>query len=374
MKVILSVESLSRELTGVGRYTLELARRLPEALCESDELRFHHQQRWLDDPLRLLSEPIPSIYPSQRLPLWVRNIRRRALRASWRQQCRSAIFHGPNYFLPHYADKGVVTIHDMSVLRHPEWHPTERVRQHEKLLQSSLERSQRLIAVSESTRDEIVALLGYPAENIDVTPLATGPAYRPREANDTEMLMRRIGLRHAGFTLCVATLEPRKNIANLIHAYARLPAGLRLNYPLVLAGSRGWNSQEIYDLIEKYSKQGWLRYLGYISEAELPVLYSAARILAYPSWYEGFGLPVLEAMASGVPVVASDRTSLPELTHGHALHVPPGDTHALESAIGRALEDNSWRQEVIVNALNTAATYSWDNCIQSTLSTYRKLG
>jgi alpha-1,3-rhamnosyl/mannosyltransferase len=186
--------------------------------------------------------------------------------------------------------------------------------------------------------------------------------------------MRRIGLRHAGYTLCVATLEPRKNIANLIHAYARLPAGLRLNYPLVLAGSRGWNSQEIYDLIEKYTKQGWLRYVGYISELELPILYSAARILAYPSWYEGFGLPVLEAMASGVPVVASDRTSLPELTRGHALHVPPGDIHALESAINRALEDNSWRQEVIDNALNTAATYSWDNCIQSTLSTYRKLG
>jgi alpha-1,3-rhamnosyl/mannosyltransferase len=114
--------------------------------------------------------------------------------------------------------------------------------------------------------------------------------------------------------------------------------------------------------------------VGYISELELPILYSAARILAYPSWYEGFGLPVLEAMASGVPVVASDRTSLPELTRGHALHVPPGDIHALESAINRALEDNSWRQEVIDNALNTAATYSWDNCIQSTLSTYRKLG
>lgn len=374
MKLILSVESLSQELTGVGRYTYELARRLPEALSEGDELRFHHQQRWLDDPLRLVSEPIYRIYPSQRLPLWVRNIRRRVLRASWGQQCRAAVFHGPNYFLPRYADRGVLTIHDMSVLRHPEWHPAERVRQHEKLLQSSLHRSQRLIAVSESTRAEIVALLGYPAEKIDVIPLAAGPAYRPREANDTDAMMRRTGLRHSGYALCVATLEPRKNISNLIQAYARLPDSLRRHYPLVLVGSRGWNSQEIYDLIEKYSKQGWLRYVGYISELELPILYSAARILAYPSWYEGFGLPVLEAMASAVPVVASNQTSLPELTHGHALHVSPEDLQALTSALGRALEDNSWRQEVIGSALSTAATYSWDNCIQNTLSTYRKLG
>lgn len=373
MKLILSVESLSRELTGVGRYTLELARRLPEALSEVDELRFHHQQRWLETPCRLLEQPVDAMFPGQKMPLWFRNLKRLATRHSWRNQCRDSVFHGPNYFIPPYASNGVVTVHDLSVQRHPEWHPSERVRQHERLLSASLKRSGRVIAVSESTRAELVALFSYPEDRIDVTPLAAGPEFRPRMAAETLPVLSQYGLSHGGYALCIATLEPRKNIENLIIAYAALPKSIRSRFPLILVGKFGWRTRRIRDLIVRYESDGWLHHMGYAPESVLPILYSGARVFAYPSWYEGFGLPVLEAMASGVPILTSIHPALLEVTQGHAMHVPPDNVDLISSALGQIIDNSEYYQDLASQALRVAALNSWDNCINLTIATYRKL-
>ncbi len=125
--------------------------------------------------------------------------------------------------------------------------------------------------------------------------------------------------------------------------------------------------------IDKATAEGWLKYLGFVAEADLPLLYAGASSFAYPSIYEGFGLPVLEAMASGVPVVSSNRTSLPEVTQGMALHVEPDDIDALKEALQQSLEDNIWRSAIIPQALSVAQSYSWARCVQETVAVYRQL-
>jgi alpha-1,3-rhamnosyl/mannosyltransferase len=159
----------------------------------------------------------------------------------------------------------------------------------------------------------------------------------------------------------------------LVAAYRLLPAALRQRVPLVLVGGRGWLNDALHHEIDKATAEGWLKYLGFVQESDLPLLYAGARSFAYPSIYEGFGLPVLEAMASGVPVITSNRTSLPEVTQGMALHVEPDDIDELKEAILKSIEDNNWRTAIIPQALDVASCYSWDRCIRETIAVYHKV-
>jgi alpha-1,3-rhamnosyl/mannosyltransferase len=185
--------------------------------------------------------------------------------------------------------------------------------------------------------------------------------------------LAKYGLRHGGYALCVSTLEPRKKIAHLLQAYQCLPQRLREQTPLILIGSRGWLSEQLQQEIERLAQQGWLRYLGFVPEADLPALYAGARTFIYPSSYEGFGLPVLEAMASGVPVVTSNRSSLPEVTKGAALLVDPDDIDALSRSIEAGLSDQPWRDGAIASGLAVAQGFTWDRCIEQTVHVYKNI-
>jgi alpha-1,3-rhamnosyl/mannosyltransferase len=169
----------------------------------------------------------------------------------------------------------------------------------------------------------------------------------------------------------VSTIEPRKLIDKLLAAYARLPEKMQLAYPLVLVGGVGWRSEHLHQAIKAGQSAGWLHYLGFVEEDDLTELYAGARLFVYPSSYEGFGLPVVEAMASGVPVVSSDRSCLQEITSGAAKLVNPDDVDMLRDSIEEALIDTVWRQEAIDKGLQVAALYSWDECIRRTVSVYK---
>ena len=168
-------------------------------------------------------------------------------------------------------------------------------------------------------------------------------------------------------------MEPRKKIDRLLSAYRLLPQAVRQLYPLILVGSSGWLSEALLAEVARLSSQGWLKYLGFVPQSDLPALYAGARAFVYPSVYEGFGLPVLEAMASGVPVVASPFTSLPEVTRGAALLVDPDDVDALTSAVHRSLVDENWRQTAITSGLAVAQTFSWDRCADQTIKVYQSI-
>jgi alpha-1,3-rhamnosyl/mannosyltransferase len=173
--------------------------------------------------------------------------------------------------------------------------------------------------------------------------------------------------------LALATLEPRKNLTRLLDAYEQLDATLRKRYPLVLAGAMGWHADRIVQRIDALVARGEAIKLGYVSEELLPRLLAGARAMAFPSIYEGFGLPPLEAMAAGVPVVASSASSIPEVTGEAALLVAPEDTDGLREALDRALTDTAWRDEAIARGLQRARRFSWQRCVDATVNVYRML-
>ena len=366
LKLILSVDALTPPLSGIGRYTWELTNRLA-ARPEIARLRYFRNGHWVDDPASLLATAAGFRPKRQRnYPNWV-------TRMYWEHTCRGNVFHSPNYFLPPYADKGVVTVHDLSVFKFPETHPVERVKQFEGLFRQTLDVARYLITDSEVTRREVIEFFSWPADRITAVHLGVSPTFMPRPVNELTEPLQRYGLNPGQYVLCVSTIEPRKRIDSLIEAYSRLSNQIRARYPLVLVGGKGWQSDHLHALIATGQREGWLRYLGFVDEADLPLVYSGAYVFVYPSIYEGFGLPVAEALASGVPVITSNRSTLPEVSAGAAMLIDPDDIEHFSEALKAAIFDLSWREQAIKIGLAVASVYNWDTCIEKTVQVYSKL-
>jgi glycosyltransferase involved in cell wall biosynthesis len=368
LKLVLSVEALSPNLTGIGRYAWELAQRLPQhALLQN--VRFYRNGQWIDQPKHLLDATAPShnaLKPLFKLPRRMRN---------WGMAvaCRGSVFHGPNFFLPAFADKGVITVHDLSVFKFPETHPADRIKQFERDFSHSVAQAAHVITDSQTTRAEVMAFAGLPASRVTAIPLGVSAAFTPMASQDLVQPLANYGLVPGTYALCVSTLEPRKKVGQLLAAWRLLPQGLRKAYPLVLAGTNGWLSQALQDEICQGELQGWVKRLGYVPEQDLPLLYAGAALFVYPSTYEGFGLPPIEAMACGVPVVVSDQSCLPEVTQGAALMANPDDSNAFCQTLEKGLTDSRWRQSAITAGLHVAATYTWQRCVNETVAVYQQL-
>lgn len=370
MRVVLSVEALDPQLTGIGRYVWELVQRLPTQ-PGIEALRCERNGRWIADPARLLQDPL---YP--RYPKPVRWLRRRttALR-EWRDASvlRRSVCHGPNFFLPDLAETGVVTVHDLSVFRYPETHPAERLAFFERHFASTLRRAAHIITVSDTVRREVIDYTGFDPARVSTVYQGVSPHFHPRTDAEIRAPLDAFGLEPGGYALCVSTIEPRKRIAQLVQAWRMLPAAVRARWPLVLAGASGWLSDAILADIAAGEREGWLRYIRYVDEAALPALYAGARLFVYPSAYEGFGLPPIEAMASGVPAVVADASCLPEVTGGAAMLVSPEDVGGFGRQLERGLTDETWRSAARKNGLAVAAGYSWNRCATETVQIYRGL-
>lgn len=375
MKIILAVNAIKPPLTGIGRYTWELANRIP-GILGSDTVRFFAQGRWVIDVQRSLDQSPVKLAVRQRLlrssmaVAAYRALSPLVLRKRLRPYS-DHLYHGPNYYLPPFAGPSVSTIHDLSIFRCPQFHPPERVDFMKREIRIALDRANFLISDSEFIRQEIINYFGWPEDKICVVPLGVGDEYHPRGMTETATVLRKFDLFFGCYTLCLATIEPRKNIEVLLAAYEALPQAIKNRYPLVLAGGDGWRSEAIHRRIEKGQKQGWLRYLGYVLEADLPMLLSGACCFVYPSLYEGFGLPVLEAMASGLPVLISNRASLPEVASGAALIVEAEDVQAMTESIRVMLDDYQWRNKASKQSLEVAKRYSWETTALKTVEVYR---
>ncbi|MEG3178434.1 glycosyltransferase family 1 protein [Sphingomonas sp. RB3P16] len=361
MRVGITVDSLSTNLTGIGRYTWELCQGLAQNRA-IDDLSYFLVDHWRSDPAALLTGQTRR---RSRLP---KAIRRWRTRAGFDRR----LIHGTNYFLPRQAETGVVTVHDLSIYLHPETHPIERIRDFEKQFASSLDRALHVITDSEATRRDLISHLSYPAEKVTTVHLGVSDRFRPEErATLAPRLSRLLGGPIGDYILSVATFEPRKRIEAAIVAHARFCDRTGRDVPLVLVGAKGWGNASLHALIEGEQRKGRLIMLGFVPEEELPTLYAGARLFLYPSVYEGFGLPPIEAMACGVPTIVSDRSCLPEVTRGAAMMIDPDDIDALSLAIERGLDDDIWRKGAIWAGLNVAAHYSWSRCIEKTVDIYR---
>lgn len=360
--VALSVDALAPRLTGIGRYCLELAHGLPGS-DGAGRVSFFRGSHWISDPDALVER---DWRPQSNRLLRLVNDRYHGWRA------RKAVVHGPNYFLPAWAESGVITVHDLSVLLYPETHPAERVREFERLFRHSLERASAILTDSEAVRQEVIAMLGIAAERVHAVPLGISSASANGPQDDSALL--EFGLTANSYTLCVSTFEPRKRIDKLVAAYRLLDPDLRRQVPLVLVGASGWLNEELNEQIAVAQSAGWLRRLDYVSDQARDGLYQGARLFVYPSRYEGFGLPPLEAMRHGVPTIVGDAATLIEISGRAARVSDVDDVEGFARELADALQNETWRQAASAAGRALADGYTWSDCIARTISVYHQAG
>jgi len=270
----------------------------------------------------------------------------------------------------------VSTVHDLSFEHLPETFKRRSRMQLRLTVRRTARLAAHVIAPSEYTRQDLVRTYGLDPARVSVVPLAAAPHFRPvAEETELERVRRRYGI--AGeYVLAVGSIQPRKNLARLVRAYSDLRRARRgSNLPqLVLAGKRAWLYGETLGAIEAGGVRDSVVLTGYVREDDLPALYSGALCFVYPSFFEGFGLPPLEAMSCGAPVVAGDRTSLPEVVGDAGLLVDPFDEGALADAVGRLIDDPGLRRELRERGLSRARIFDWRETARMTLQVYRKVG
>ena len=262
----------------------------------------------------------------------------------------------------------VVTVYDLSFIRFPARISSARRHYLRAMTSLTCKRARRVIAISQSTADDLQRHLGVPARKIDVTPLGYDKAlFHPRQPAEIEHFRRKHSLPER-FWLFVGTLEPRKNLMLLLEAYRLLDKEARL--PLILGGGVGWRGEQILAAIEQLGIGDSVKHVGFIPAADLPLWYNCAEVFVYPSIYEGFGLPVLEAMACGTPVIASDVAALSEIVGKAGLCIAPDDLVRWAAALQAVREEDEWRETVGQYAAQAAQYYSWQRTALLTVRSY----
>ncbi len=282
------------------------------------------------------------------------------------------LYHEPNY-IPFPCDKPtIISVADLSALLHPHWHPLDRVQHFAQNFARGLAQSRHVITISEFSRQEILKHLPVRPENITCTYMGVRPCFEPWPGEKVAPVLQRLGL-PPSYLFFVGTLEPRKNLLMLLRAYCDLPAGVREQCPLVLAGGWGWNTADLAEFYHSQARHKHVIHLGYTAEADLPALYNGARALVFPSHYEGFGLPPLEMMACGGPVLASTAGALVEILGSKAHLINPLDQAGWQEAMGRVITDDDWHRQLRQGVRDVARPYTWERCAADTWNVYRKV-
>ncbi|MBS99320.1 MAG: hypothetical protein CMI01_11670 [Oceanospirillaceae bacterium] len=374
LKIVVNTTSLGAHLTGIGWYTTNLLRQLlnhPDVaqvaglsvggLVDEERLRqiidtIDPQEAGAGSGVRRLPDirRIAANVPGAR-QAWNMIRHFQAMQAT--RTLEGYIYWEPNYLLLPFKGPSVATIHDVSHIRTPEYHPQRRVKELSAKLPDTVHRAQRLIAVSEFTRDEIESCLN-PGKPIDIVSPAVDSRFF-NVPNHTKELCKNKHKLPDDFILSVATFEPRKNLAGLIQAFSMLPEALRRRFPLVLAGTKGWQYGPLEHEIQTLSSSGQLIVLGYVEQPLLPALYALATASVYVSFYEGFGMPIAESMAAGTPVLTSNTASMPEVASGHALLCAPADTGDIRSKLETLLNAPELRARLAQEGRDHAPRFSW---------------
>ena len=391
LNLVVASDALTPPLTGIGRYAFELVKRL-QSRPDIEELRFFSFGQWVDDPIARLrmeeqarerseSEGASgagrkSLRSTLSTIAWLVKAYQLAgpsINALRLRSVKDAVFHSPNYFVPRFPGPTVSTTHDLSHVRYPEFHPEARVNYMNAMFPKTLRITSHMITVSHSVRQQVIEDLGWPEDRVTAIGLGTDPSFSPRSKEVLAPRLAAYGLRAGGYSLFVGTIEGRKNVDRLLSAYEALPVAMRQEWPLVLVGDTGWRSEQTHERIRQAEAAGWLRYLKFLPQGDLPYLYAGTRLFVYPSIYEGFGLPIAEAMSSGVPVITSKVSSMPEVAGGAARLIDPLDVDELHQAILESLQDDDWRHQAITAGLERARAFSWDTCVDRTVEVYRQV-
>lgn len=369
MRVLVDIQAAIAQRAGVGRYTKALVERLG-AHAGVDELRlfyFDFQRK---------GTPFQAPHAVQRAVRWCPG---RVAQKAWKTlewppfdwfAGAADVYHFPNFILPPLRrGRAVVTIHDTSFLRHPETTEEKNLEYLTARIRSTVERADAIITDSAFSAREVVELLGPPEEKVFPVLLGLSGDVRRPEEQDIGRARADAGLDRP-YVLMVGTVEPRKNMGFLIDVFEQLEW---FDGYLVIAGMRGWKYEPILERIAASPRAERIRYVDYVPDAQLPALYAGAEAFVFPSLYEGFGFPPLEAMACGTPVVCSNAGSLPEVVGDAAVVMPPSDAAAWAAAVRSVIEDASKRNDLVDKGLEQARRFDWDDTARRTWDIYRKV-
>ncbi|GHZ26272.1 glycosyl transferases group 1 family protein [Vibrio cholerae] len=384
-KLLINITPIRKPLTGIGYYTLNILRELLikdidviglqngrsvnkqqlHALIDSFLLETKHQQPQEKSIKRSVVELIRSIPGSYQ----VKNILLsfRAKRSLARFAAQNYVYFEPSFIPFDYNGRTITTVHDLSFISYPQFHPETRVAYLTSKIGCSIDKSDHVIVDSDYILQEMHQYYPSSLNKSSTVYLGVVQFFRPYSASECSGVNTRLGLKHQQFILSVATLEPRKNLKRLVLAYKSLPAEIRAEHPLVLVGDQGWKNMELMAEAKELIDSKQLIFTGYLSDSDLKYLYSSAMIFAYPSLYEGFGLPIIEAMASGAPVITSNRGATSEISGGKAILVNPEDVNDIAQAIIQLINQPDKRELLTSVGLEFVQRYQWSRTVERIL-------
>lgn len=371
-RFFLDARTATPHFPGIGRYVRNLAAALIPLLAEDQRLTLLWDPStpggW--DPKGLASDRV------QRLPAPVSPF---GLAQQWQiprilrqlpASAQDSIYHSPYYLMPYRTGlPTVLTFYDLISLRYPEYVSPQARLFFRLATQMALWPAQRVVAISQSARRDLLHYFSIPADRVEVTPLAPDPRFQPQSQAEIARIREQYNLPSL-FLLYLGINKPHKNLLTLLEAYAPLATP---NFPLVIAGA--WDSRypQSKERVTALGLEKSVHFLGQVDDADLPGLYAAAALFVFPSRYEGFGLPVLEAMACATPVLCSNSSSLPEIVEDAALTFDPGDRVAMQAVLDRAMQDSALRAQLSQWGVARAQTFSWAATAAQTLDVYHSL-
>lgn len=378
MKVIVGCDPLLSPLTGIGHYTKNLILGLQNHPDIEEVKLYAHGKFFGNDllsPERSHGTEALGLFQRSRARLALSSYAVRAygliepkITAHKLSRLKDHVFHAPNFLLPNFSGRKVVTIHDLSTIKMPEFHPPARVELVNQAIQYAVKEADHIITDSEFIKTELLDFYDIAESKITPTHLGVDANYHSRSEQECYATLAKYDLSFKDYLLCVSTIEPRKNIKRLLAAYQLYrqanPGGPRL----VLAGDPGWNSHEEHRLIQQLASTGQVKYLGYVEQSHLPSLMAGARVFLFPSLYEGFGLPVAEAIRSGVPVLTSRDSAMQEFAGDDAVLVDPLSVDDIAAGIELVLDYRFEDQSII--SLRKKREFDWQQMVREVVEVY----
>lgn len=374
MRIAFDISALCLPRSGVGQYQYQLLRHLLKTDSKNDYFLYafnlRSRERFKGLGLEVINAQM-KVFPTPQKLMALSWMTFGSPSLDWVTKSADVCQVSEICIPPAKLTKRVAFVHDLTPLLFPQYHSKTNVFL-QKIRFSKLGEADAILTNSEATKKDIVEKLRLKPDSIHVTPLGAGEHFRPLSEAEIRPVLEKFSLRKP-YLLFVGTLEPRKNLVTLVQAFNRLKSEQGIPHLLVLAGRRGWLYDSLLAEIARSPYRSDIRLTGYTADEEVPALLSGAELFVYPSYYEGFGLPVLEAMKCGIPVVTSPISSLPEVGGDACLYADPNSVDELAGRILAVLNDSGLRQRLSLLGIERSKRFTWERCAQETLAVYEML-
>ena len=377
MRIGIDVTSAITQGGGIGRYTRELVRALV-ATDQENEYRFFSAKPIAKPPVE---NPVPqasntSYHPSPLNERWLYRLWYRAqlpIPVQWTMG-KLDLFHSPDFVLPPTSGKipTLLTVHDLSFVFFPDVYPKPLVAYLNKVVPRSVKKASHILADSQATKEDLIRVYGVTEDKITVLYSGADKRFQPvTDGSKIRAVRQKHNLVNTPYILSVGTVQPRKNYQMLIRAFA--PVAQHHPHNLIISGGKGWLYDEMMAEVEKQGLNGRVHFIGFVDDEDLPTLYSEATLFVMPSIYEGFGIPILEAMGCGTPVISSNVSSLPEVTGDASVLLPPDNQLAWTEAIENLLQNPAQREALVKLGFAQTKKFSWQKSAKQLLQIYNAL-